>query len=1567
MNKQKLTKRLAFLHGIKLEYFDIFGNLNKTTYTECANFLKTIGLNIDKTEELEKQITETEYAEWSRWLPPIQVTKKPNLPVIHFRISSKDTNKTFYWTLKEENGAVHQGEFSSSTLTVSRYKSFKKTGTYYQLDLPLPVSPDIGYHKFILSDAIGNNAQMTLAMTPEKSYIPEGISKSKVIKGPALEFINPETITYRDLSYLRNAVKLVSKEKADTLEAGYLNHKPIIHFDSTTYSLPSSRIGFNVWLLDLEEMIDHLENKNLDVTVLLKKLNDHHEALQNKEEDDFNVLFVLRLKIYKLLYASFIENHIKKSTAKAQDFYNYCATRNQKYRKIAVFEALKEYLSNEDPELTNWQVWPDAYKNPYSDHVKQFEKNNIELVQFYEFLQWQVDRQLADIGRASYEKQLNIGFCANLNFGIDKHAAEAWLHQDFYAFDAKIKSFGESEEESWECPPLLPKKLKQDGYAYFIDFLRSNMQHNGAIKLSNLIGFDHLTWIVKDENAENVIFSVQYPLQDLLGILALESWRNKCLVITEDFESDIPKIKQAIMQYGVIPQSYLRFTNVYSEEEIKNLYAEQQSEKRVAYEEKQARNRSRNRIPLSTYRFQFNQGFTFNQAKEVVPYLKELGITHCYASPLLAPRSDSTHGYDIIDHTSLNPRLGSYDDFIDFVNELHKYDMGLIMDIVPNHMGIGKENKWWMDVLENGPSSEYACYFDIDWKPIKRELYGKVLVPILGDHYGNILSSGQLKFRFDVESGKLTLFYYEHEFPINPSSYPLILEHRLGVLSVRLGTSHPDYLEYLSIITEFKNLPPHTELVSERIKERNREKDIACRRLSELCRRNYSITEFIEENIQDYQLTGDSLAANRMHNLLEQQAYRLAYWRVSSDEINYRRFFDVNDLAGLSVDNPMVFTNTHSLIFELIENAYVDGLRIDHPDGLFDPTEYFLNLQLEAAKRLDLDFDPNQENLCGSDQLPIYIAVEKILAPFERLHKDWAVHGSVGYEFLNSVCHLFVDNRNEKKFSRLYQKFVNRQIDFNRLVIACKKLIMKSSLTGELNVLANYLNKISENYYTTRDYTLNSIRDTLVEIIANFPVYRTYITSEEKSGKDEDYIKWAVGAAKKQNPTTDPSIYDFIQSVLLLEHEEDKESPLYKEIVRFAMKFQQYTGPLMAKGLEDTTFYRYNRLIALNEVGGEPKEFGISINEFHNQNINRLNSCPYNMLSTSTHDTKRSEDVRMRLSAISEIPESWQAKITKFCQINKTRKVRLENKFAPSKNDEFLFYQTLLGIWPDKHPDEKKLNDLIHRLEQYMLKATREAKANTSWVNINTPYETAMTNYIRKILTSPEKHPFWKEFLPFQREIALRGYLNSASQVALKFTVPGVPDIYQGNEIINYSLVDPDNRRPVDYNHNRKLLHELKPLLNWDNDEKIPSEQLKEILFPFETGKLKLYLTTTLLNFRSMQPNLFKQGNYTAVETGGEKAENIVAFTRSYKQDHILVVIPRLIYNEVTENNPMPTDEAIWKDTHLVMPDELKELNWKNLFTKDQITTEIDKLHIKDVFKDLSVAVLFAKSVKTDD
>ena len=961
-------------------------------------------------------------------------------------------------------------------------------------------------------------------------------------------------------------------------------------------------------------------------------------------------------------------------------------------------------------------------------------------------------------------------------------------------------------------------------------------------------------------------------------------------------------------------------------------------------------------IPRATYRLQLNRDFTFLQATAIIPYLATIGISHCYVSPCLKARPGSMHGYDIVDHNSLNPEIGSQEDFDRFVSALHRHGMGLILDIVPNHMGVmGSDNAWWLDVLENGEASIYAGYFDIDWHPLKEELQGKVLVPVLQDHYGAVLESGDLKLAFNCSRGELDIVYHEHRFPIDPKEYPRVLQACAARVSEKLGEQNPDLIEFQSLITAFGHLPERQEAKSERVAERHKH------RLAELCARSPEIDHAIAQVIEGINgVRGDSASFDALHELIKAQAFRLASWTVASDDINYRRFFDTNDLAGIRMEDENVFEATHRLVLKLIAEGKVDGLRIDHPDGLYDPAQYFKRLQTSiTAVTSGSGNDPATRERVRSET---YVVIEKILTGPERLPVDWAVCGTTGYDFSNLVNGLFVDSAAAMRMERIYRNFIADWIDYKDLAYDCRKLIMRVALASELNVLAHQLAHIALLKRRTCDFTLNSLRDTLAEIVATFPVYRTYVSLADISEDDIRYIRAAVLSAKWRSPAADTSIFDFVSAVLLTRIAEGQDASYRNAVIRFAMKCQQFTSPVMAKGLEDTAFYRSNRLVSLNDVGSDLRRFGVTTAEFHLANQERLHSWPHSMLATSTHDSKRSEDVRARINVLSEISGLWRLRLRDWKRFNRRHKRVVNETLAPSANDEYLLYQTLVGAWPlEPISKEGDWNCFRERIETYMLKAIREAKQNTSWINRNEDYENAVSSFVKAALTPSEKNRFLNDFIPFQRSVARIGLWNGLSQTLLKLASPGVPDIYQGNELWQFSLVDPDNRSPVDFARRERAFADIRQLGS-------DPDGVARLLETPEDGRLKLYVIWKTLCLRTQIPQVFETGAYVPLGVSGTKADHVVAFVRTSGNTSIVVVAPRLIATLLNGNDSNnvdipPIGPSVWENTYLLLPVANPE-GYRNSFTgKDLGTQEIDsngefkKIAISEVLGEFPVAL----------
>lgn len=957
------------------------------------------------------------------------------------------------------------------------------------------------------------------------------------------------------------------------------------------------------------------------------------------------------------------------------------------------------------------------------------------------------------------------------------------------------------------------------------------------------------------------------------------------------------------------------------------------------------------RIPLSTYRLQFNQSLTFRDAAALVPYLCDLGITDCYASPYLRAMPGSPHGYDVVDPTMLNPELGSEADYQTFVQALQEYHMGQILDIVPNHMGIGGGwNLWWEDVLENGPCSHYSNFFDIDWHPVKQELENKVLLPILGDQYGIVLENQEIAVRY--QEGKFFLQYYEHQLPLDPASCTRVLSYRLDELIEQEGEDASHIQELQSITTGLVNLPLRNEKDPYRIEERYREKDVIKRRLATLTQESPIVLNFLEENLTLFNGSkGVPHSFDLLDTLLSDQAYRLAYWRVASEEINYRRFFDINALAAIRMEHPSVFTEIHQKVFDLIKKGAVTGLRVDHVDGLFDPRTYLIQWQSWAQKELG-----HSQDLHGRS---LFLIVEKILGKGETLSEDWPVHGTSGYEWLSLVNNLFIDPHQKRAFQDIYTRFSKNPISLEDLVYECKKLIMSSSMSSEINALAHTLNTLSERNRRARDFTLNNLIHAIREIIACFPVYRTYVTpnpKEEVTDRDRAYIRLATTKAKRKNPATNTLVFDFVRD-LLLKGLDSTATLSWSEVHPFVMKFQQTTSPVTAKGVEDTAFYIHNRLTSLNEVGGEPSQFGITVSAFHERMRERQERWPFGLSTTSTHDTKRSEDVRARINVLSELPQEWKKHIAKWHKLNKKKKVTIDDQAVPDRNEEYLFYQTLVGAWPLETVNDQSYSDFRQRIQVYMNKALKEAKVHTSWINPHEPYEQAVHQFIEEVIDPNPDNVFLNDFVPFQRKIAYYGMYNALAQVILKITTPGVPDFYQGMELWDFSLVDPDNRRPVDFASRMQLLKDIQSI-NFSERSTV----VQELLRSWQDGRIKMYVTTTLLQHRKAHPELFSYGEYIPLDPYGEKSDHICGFQRKYGRQSLMVTVPRFLSRLIQSPSSFPPASQLWGETVFTLVDNDAEAHYRDILTGNTVspnkTGKQCTVSASELFQDLPFAIL---------
>ncbi|MBP2230544.1 (1-_4)-alpha-D-glucan 1-alpha-D-glucosylmutase [Azospirillum agricola] len=890
-------------------------------------------------------------------------------------------------------------------------------------------------------------------------------------------------------------------------------------------------------------------------------------------------------------------------------------------------------------------------------------------------------------------------------------------------------------------------------------------------------------------------------------------------------------------------------------------------------------------LPRATYRVQLNAAFGFDRTAEIADYIARLGVSHLYASPYMKARPGSTHGYDIVDHNALNPELGDEAAFRGMAAALRRNGLGQILDFVPNHMGVGgADNGWWLDVLEWGPDSPCAGYFDIEWDTDYRYLQGKLLVPVLGDQYGAVLASGGLELRFDAASGSFAVWAYgTHKLPVRPQDYGSIL-----------GTDHPELERLGDIFAHLAYAHPH---------QIRRAADLK-RELAALVADRPDVADAIAQRLSIFRGDqGEPETWSHLHALISGQNWRVAYFKVAADDINYRRFFNINELAGLRMDEPDLFDIAHRLVLRLVEDGTLDGIRIDHIDGLIDPKGYCQRLIAASPK-------------------PFYLVVEKILARHERLREDWPIDGTTGYEFATLMGGLFVDPKGEAAFDRLYSGFIGRSDRFEDVVRLSKIRIMESEMASELHVLARKAARIARSNPATADFTSNILHHALKETIARFPVYRTYVDGGVPSDLDRRDIDWAVSQARKAEQGPDGSVYDFVQRLLTTDLVAAPRSGYsHRQVTRFAMRFQQYSGPVMAKGLEDTAFYRYNRLVALNEVGGHPEHFGVSPAAFHRANQDRARNWPGNMLASTTHDTKRGEDTRARLYTLSEMPEEWERQIQTWSRLLRARRGDVEGTAPPDRNDEYLFYQLILGAWPVEltglaadRLDPAAMAAFAERIVGAMTKSMREAKVHSTWAAPNEAYESAVIGFIHDALDVSRRNAFLDAFLPFQASVARLGMVNGLSQTLLKLTSPGVPDLYQGCELWHLSLVDPDNRLPVDYGIRRRLLGEVEAALEQGTTP--------ALLDRWTDGAVKLAVTRGTLALRAEKPDLFAAGDYVPLEATGDKAEHVVAFARKAGNDAVVVAVPRLV--------GALGEEPDWSNTAIPLP---RGACWHNVLT----------------------------------
>jgi (1->4)-alpha-D-glucan 1-alpha-D-glucosylmutase len=923
------------------------------------------------------------------------------------------------------------------------------------------------------------------------------------------------------------------------------------------------------------------------------------------------------------------------------------------------------------------------------------------------------------------------------------------------------------------------------------------------------------------------------------------------------------------------------------------------------------------RIPLATYRVQFSKAFGFDAARGIISYLHELGISDLYASPIFQARAGSTHGYDVVDHSAINAELGPGESLDALSRELRERSMGWLQDIVPNHMAYAPENGLLMDVLENGAQSRFIDFFDIEWNHHDESLKGKLLAPVLGGFFGECLDDGEISLEFG--EGGLSIRYGAMAFPLSIESYGDVLAVNLPQLRKRLDRKHPDYVKLMGVFYILKNLPDGDE-TGERYDQIRFIKSM----LWELHSTNPVIRLFIDENVRLCNgAKGIPGSFKRLSALLAQQHYRLAFWRVGVEEVNYRRFFAINDLISLKVENLAVFERIHRLPFKLLESGVITGLRVDHIDGLYHPAQYLQRLREKAPEA--------------------YVVLEKILAPGEPLRASWPAQGTTGYDFLNACNGLFCDPSKAEAVDAAYRNFTGIQTSCGTLANEKKRLLIEKDLYGGLENLVYQLKAIASRFTHASDFTLFGFRKALEEVFVHFPVYRTYISEGGADDRDRQVIAWTMEKARAGLPSHQHEI-DFIESMLLAQSNPEFGKEEKTNALEFAMRLQQFTSPLMAKGIEDTFFYVYNRLLSLNEVGNDPDVFGVPAPEFHAFNRSRQAAWPHSLNATATHDTKRGEDARARIDVLSELPKEWEEKVAEWHALNKGFKRRRGGQFIPDRNDEYSLYQALIGAWP--FGEEPAFRD---RMREYLVKAVREAKVHTVWLKPDREYEEGFLDFLDRLM-APGENPFLASFLPFQRKVAAYGIFNSLSQTLLKITSPGIPDFYQGCELWDFSLVDPDNRHPVDYALRRSMLADIRA-----REESDLPALLSRMLEDPRDGRCKLYLIRRALRARRESPASFQYGEYLPLPLEGVRSGHAVAFARVLGRNWHVTVVPRLLTGFVPQGAP-PLG-SVWGDTRALLPGEAPA-RWAGILGGEDLESKNGELPLAAVFSRFPAGLL---------
>ncbi|HYF41438.1 MAG TPA: malto-oligosyltrehalose synthase [Ramlibacter sp.] len=1541
-------------------------------------------------------------------------------------------------------------------------------GSSWVLELPSDLA--IGYYTLTAA-----GAECRLAICPRRCWSPPALEAGERWWGCTIQLYalrSTRNWGIGDFGDLRRLADVAARQGASFIGLSPLHALFPNRPEAASPYSPSSRKALNPLYLDVQALVELSGCEEAMRKLHAEEFQDRLRRLREAELVDYAGVATAKEEVLQILWRHFEQHELGPDSSRGAHFARYMRERSASLGPHALFEALQAHLFAADPAVWGWPAWPEAYRDPAGAAVQAFARDHASQIRYRFWLQWLVELQLEAVQRYARSRGMGLGLYCDLAVGVNEGGAETWMEPTLYALGMHVGAPPDPLNalgQDWGLPPLNPAQLKAARYQPFIDTLRANMRHNGALRLDHVMSLMRLFWTSPEGGTY-----VAYPLEDLLGILALESHRHQCLVIGEDLGNVAPAMREAMRERNLLSYKPLLFERkedgsfrppaewqpqalaVVSTHDLPtlrgfwlgedlellgrlSLYPDEGSREQQVIQRAQDRARlllalqhesllppevspqatslsdatpsfveavyaflartpcwlvgvqledvtgqllqvnvpgttedqfpnwrrklavpveglaSDERfaavaavlrsarsgpapeaapaelpgletadIPVATYRVQFHKDCRFEQVTQAVPYLHALGISHLYSSPYLRARPNSTHGYDIIDHGALNPEVGDDREHDRMCQALRRHGMGQMLDLVPNHMGVLEaDNAWWLEVLEHGQASAHARTFDIEWAPAAPEMQGRVLLPVLGDHYGKVLESGELQLHFYAETGEFGLRYWDHRFPIDPACYPAILD-TLPAPAIHDDTEGDSHAVVASVLDSFARLPPRDDPDDAARRARVRDSGVYKRSLARLAARHEWFAHWVANCVQRLNgQPGDAASFDLLDRLISRQAYRLAHWRVASDDVNYRRFFDVNTLAALRMERQEVFDATHARVLQWLQDGHLQALRIDHPDGLSDPQQYFERLQSRFAR---------QAEVAGREPRALYLVIEKILAEHEPLSHQWPVHGDTGYRFAGLVNGLFVDGGRADALERSYREFTGEHEAFEDIAWRCKKLIIDTSLFSELSWLTETLYRITRADRRRCDFTRNRLRNALAEVAAAFPVYRTYLRADDTpSPADRRHIDWAVAAAKRRLGGAEGPVVDHVRDVLLGESDEVQVSPTDRG--RFLARWQQFTSPVMAKAVEDTAFYRYLRLTSLNEVGGDPAGFGVSAAAFHGANQARARYRPHCLLATSTHDSKRGEDLRARINVISEAPALWNEALRRWAGWGELYLTETQAGPSPSRNDVWLFFQTLAGLWPAQPPDAGQLAQLRRRMQEYMRKAVREAKQHTSWTCPDSAYEKAVEHYVDSVLRAG---PFTDDLQKFTSVAAPWGFRNSLAQVALKFTVPGVPDVYQGCEQWNFSLVDPDNRRPVDFAALAANLESLRARCR----DGIPDGALwADLMKNVEDGRLKQLVTWRLLQLRQQRPGLFREGAYLPLASEGPAAEHALGFARHGPDGAVVVVAARLAYT-LCRGQEAQWGPAAWAGSRLVLPDAApigRWTRWRNWLTGGQV------------------------------